>query len=471
MILFYLLRPSPSHIHTHAHTYSLSHSHPHTLCHTLSVSPAFFFPAIPVFLSSLNTNTSRIPRSVECELFNDLVDTCAPGDTVVVSGEVRVVSTDDGRRGRGTADKGMFLLYICANSVLNMRKKLQGGGGGASSRGGPGGGDEDEGGLFIHTRRDLYAISHIQSEEDTFRCIVHSLCPSIYGQELVKAGLVLALFGGCQKFTDDANKIPLRGDPHVLVVGDPGLGKSQLLQALSNVAPRGVYVCGNTTTTAGLTVTLHKDGGTGDYALEAGALVLGDQGVCCIDEFDKMRQQHQALLEAMEQQSISIAKAGVVCSLPARTAIVAAANPVGGHYDKGKTVAENIKMSSPLLSRFDLVFILLDEANEERDRMLSEHVMALHAASARRTAALDDFARLPAGTQGQVEAEEAQPLADRLRLRRQEELDPIPPALLRKYVAYARKYVQPKLTDEAAGVLQEVCSARDTVRCLFSSAV
>ena len=295
---------------------------------------------------------------------------------------------------------------------------------------------------------------------------MHSLCPSIYGQELVKAGLVLALFGGCQKFSDDANKIPLRGDPHILVVGDPGLGKSQLLQALGNVAPRGVYLCGNTTTTAGLTVTLHKDGGTGDYALEAGALVLGDQGICCIDEFDKMRQQHQALLEAMEQQSISIAKAGVVCSLPARTAIVAAANPVGGHYNKGKTVAENIKMSSPLLSRFDLVFILLDEANEERDKMLSEHVMSLHASSARRrSAALDDFARLPAGSGGRGggvamdgDGEEVPPLTDRLRLRRQEELDPIPPSLLRKYVAYARKYVHPKLTAEAADVLQEVRS-------------
>eukprot|EP00043_Microstomoeca_roanoka_P016271 m.165434 g.165434 ORF g.165434 m.165434 type:complete len:862 (+) comp16425_c0_seq1:2650-5235(+) len=390
--------------------------------------------------------SGRIPRSVECELFHDLVDTCAPGDTVVVSGEVRVVSSDDGRRGRSNnADKSMFLIYICANSLLNTRKKLPG----------SGEGDEEDDAFFMHTRRDLYAISHIQNEEDTFRCIVHSLCPTIYGQELVKAGLVLGLFGGCQKFADDANKIPLRGDPHILVVGDPGLGKSQLLQALSNVAPRGVYVCGNTTTTAGLTVTLHKDSGTGDYALEAGALVLGDQGICCIDEFDKMGMQHQALLEAMEQQSISIAKAGVVCSLPARTSIIAAANPVGGHYDKSKTVSENIKMSSPLLSRFDLVFILLDEANEERDRMLSEHVMALHAASARRTAALDDFARLPSGFQAEEDGADSKPLVDRLRLRRHEDLDPIPPSLLRKYVAYARKYVHPKLSEDAANVLQE----------------
>lgn len=317
--------------------------------------------------------------------------------------------------------------------------------------------------------KDLYAIQKIQEEADVFKTVVNSLCPAIYGHELVKAGLTMALFGGVRRYNNDKNRIPVRGDPHLLIVGDPGLGKSQMLQALSNVAPRGVYVCGNTTTTAGLTVTLHKDGGSGDFALEAGALVLGDQGCCCIDEFDKMGQQHQALLEAMEQQCISIAKAGIVCSLPARTSIIAAANPVGGHYNKGKTVSENIKMSPALLSRFDLVFVLIDEANEEVDRLLSEHVMALHSSRA-------DASQHPLTTprDGAEAASQAHanyvahlPLAERLKPHRGESVDAVPRVLLRKYVAYARKYVQPKLTKEAAAVLQRVSRTILCVRPYF----
>lgn len=157
---------------------------------------------------------------------------------------------------------------------------------------------------------------------------INILCFSL----VLLAGLSLALFGGVPKFQDDSNRIAIRGDPHVLIVGDPGLGKSQMLQAVSSISPRGVYVCGSYSSSSGLTVSLVREGGSGDHILEAGALILGDQGCCCIDEFDKMHQEHQSLLEAMEQQSICIAKAGVVCNLPARTSVIAAANPVGGHY-------------------------------------------------------------------------------------------------------------------------------------------
>ncbi|KAL4224835.1 DNA replication licensing factor mcm8 [Mactra antiquata] len=375
----------------------------------------------------------RIPRTVDCELTHDLVDSCVPGDIVTVSGIVKVNSVDEGR-GKNK-DKCMFLLYIHANSVSNTK-------GNKSS---------SDGLAMDFTMKELYGIEMIQSEEHLFRLLVASLCPSIYGHELVKAGLVLGLFGGTQKFANDKNRIPVRGDPHLLIVGDPGLGKSQMLQATANIAPRSVYVCGNTTTTSGLTVTLSKDGGSGDYALEAGALVLADQGCCCIDEFDKMSNQHQALLEAMEQQSISIAKAGIVCSLPARTSILAAANPVGGHYNKAKTVAENLKMGSALLSRFDLVFILLDKPDEVMDSMLSEHVMSLHAKQHRKQVS-------NASTSGVNDSillwEADKPLSERLKIPRNSPFDPIPAQLLRKYVGYARKYVHPKIGSEAAETIQ-----------------
>ncbi|XP_069404050.1 DNA helicase MCM8 isoform X2 [Ovis canadensis] len=326
---------------------------------------------IQELMSDDQREAGRIPRTIECELVHDLVDSCVPGDTVTITGVVKVSNAEEGSRNKN--DKCMFLLYIEANSVSNNKgQKTK-----ASEDG------CKHGALMEFSLKDLYAIQEIQSEENLFKLIVNSLCPVIFGHELVKAGLALALFGGSQKYADDKNRIPIRGDPHVLVVGDPGLGKSQMLQAVCSVAPRGVYVCGNTTTTSGLTVTLSKDSSSGDFALEAGALVLGDQGICGIDEFDKMGNQHQALLEAMEQQSISLAKAGMVCSLPARTSIIAAANPVGGHYNKAKTVSENLKMGSALLSRFDLVFILLDTPNEDHDHLLSEHVIAIRAGKQR----------------------------------------------------------------------------------------
>ncbi|XP_066280875.1 DNA helicase MCM8-like [Branchiostoma lanceolatum] len=390
-----------------------------------------------------NREAGRIPRTVECELTRDLVDSCAPGDVVTVTGIVKVMSSEEGRR-KSNRDQCMFLIYISANSVSKTKGKKSTKESGTS-------------GLAMEfTLKELYGIQEIQEDPHVFRLVVGSLCPAIYGHETVKAGLALALFGGNQRFANNKNRIPVRGDPHVLVVGDPGLGKSQMLQAVSNVAPRGVYVCGNTTTASGLTVTLSRDSASGDFALEAGALVLADQGCCCIDEFDKMTNQHQALLEAMEQQSISLAKAGIVCSLPARTSILAAANPVGGHYNKAKTVAENLKMGSALLSRFDLVFILLDNPDEDLDSMLSEHVMALRAGRGRETSAVRvrRDTQTPDNDEARRQWELEKPLSERLKISKGEQFDPIPHPLLRKYVAYARKYVHPKLSPEAKQVLQ-----------------
>ncbi|XP_073648792.1 DNA helicase MCM8 isoform X4 [Tursiops truncatus] len=395
-------------------------------------------------MSDDQREAGRIPRTIECELVHDLVDSCVPGDTVTITGVVKVSNAEEGSRNKN--DKCMFLLYIEANSVSNSK--------GQKTK--PSEDEYKHGTLMEFSLKDLYAIQEIQSEENLFKLIVNSLCPVIFGHELVKAGLALALFGGSQKYVDDKNRIPIRGDPHVLVVGDPGLGKSQMLQAVCNVAPRGVYVCGNTTTTSGLTVTLSKDSSSGDFALEAGALVLGDQGICGIDEFDKMGNQHQALLEAMEQQCISLAKAGVVCSLPARTSIIAAANPVGGHYNKAKTVSENLKMGSALLSRFDLVFILLDTPNEDHDHLLSEHVIAIRAGKQRAVSSAT-VARMNSQDSNTsiLEVVSDKPLSERLKVVPGETIDPIPHQLLRKYIGYARQYVSPRLSTEATQILQD----------------
>ncbi|XP_023237196.1 DNA helicase MCM8-like isoform X2 [Centruroides sculpturatus] len=390
----------------------------------------------------------RVPRTIECKLLYDLVDSCVPGDVVTVSGIVNVMNTQDNNF-QTNKDRCMFLLYISVNSIVNCRENN-------SSKT-----YSDNLSLvgIDLSAKDLSAINAIRSEDNLFRLFAASLCPTIYGHEMVKAGLVLGLIGGSQKFLNDDKKIPIRGDIHVLIVGDPGLGKSQMLQACANIAPRGVYVCGNTTTTSGLTVTLTKEGANGEYALEAGALVLADQGCCCIDEFDKMNNQHHALLEAMEQQTISIAKGGMVCSLPARTSILAAANPVGGHYNKAKTVSENIRLGSALLSRFDLVFILLDKPNEELDDKLSKHVIALHSGkseSSQQSSALSKassqisfVSRLDCSS-----LDDKNFLEDRLKFQHGEICDPIPHQLLRKYVAYARKNIKPKLTHDAAKTLQ-----------------
>ncbi|KAL2919843.1 hypothetical protein HK105_200760 [Polyrhizophydium stewartii] len=399
-------------------------------------------------LADDQVDSGRIPRTVECELVQDLVDGVVPGDVVSVSGIVKVLSTDESKKKQSSQ---MYYLYIDTNSLSKA--------GGSSA-------DQEESrsdgrtGLskdYLHfSRKELYGIREIHEQPDVFRLLVHSLCPPIYGHEIVKAGLLLVLFGARRR-DDGSGGVSIRSDPHILVVGDPGLGKSQMLSATVRAAPRGVYVCGNTTTTSGLTVTICKDADSGDTALEAGALVLGDQGVCCIDEFDKMVE-HQALLEAMEQQSISIAKAGIVCSLPARTSVIAAANPVGGHYklspgsqstirvviqklmtrsSKAKTVSENLKMNGALLSRFDLVFILLDKPDERMDMFLSDHIMK----------------NMPSGTTRGTGVSD-RTLLERLRVGRDEVLHPIPLPLLRKYIAYARTYTKPRLTKEAALVLQ-----------------
>ncbi|XP_057438368.1 probable DNA helicase MCM8 [Lotus japonicus] len=409
----------------------------------------------------------RVPRTVECELTQDLVDSCIPGDVVTVTGIIRGISTymDIGGGKSKNKNQGFYYLYLEAISIKNSKSQSIPEDAQDSN---PKARPTELFDLFSFSSKDLEFVVKFADEHgsDLFRQILQSICPSIYGHELVKAGITLALFGGVRKNSMDQNKVPVRGDIHVIVVGDPGLGKSQLLQAAAAVSPRGIYVCGNATTKAGLTVAVVKDAMTNDYAFEAGAMVLADSGLCCIDEFDKMSAEHQALLEAMEQQCVSIAKAGLVASLSSRTSVLAAANPVGGHYNRAKTVNENLKMSAALLSRFDLIFILLDKPDELLDKRLSEHIMSLHSGHGQHSPALkkrrgdqpsDSRAAVSQNAEGVDFSVRPGSLISKLKLdpRRDRDFVPLPGQLLRKYIAYARSFVFPRMTKPAADILQK----------------
>jgi len=435
------------------------------------------------------SDEGNIPKTIECELTYGLVDSCVPGDLVTITGVVKLINSDQSKKAR---EKSLFMVYVNANNVVNHKAKMN------KTReinvSQPRNDDQrnrrsfektsidlesqpscskqdtlDCSVAYEHSPKEMEFISDFFDLPNKFQILVASLCPSIFGHEVIKASLLLGLVGGCQRHTDDPSLVPVRGDLHILIVGDPGLGKSQMLQAVHQVAPRSVFVCGNASTTAGLTVSITSQGQSGDLNLEAGALVLADQGCCCIDEFDKMSTQHQALLEAMEQQCISITKSGIIANLPARTSILAAANPIGGHYNRAKTVSENLKMSSALLSRFDLVFLLLDTPNNEMDQLLSEHVMKLHSKSGRESiSSKNSFnSSLTDSLNSSIAARPSQsvltdhwkghkPLQARLKIPRGAEIELLPPKLLKSWIAYAKKYVvHVTLAPEAKKILMD----------------
>lgn len=295
----------------------------------------------------------RIPRSKECILLSDLCDLCRPGDEIEVTG----IYTNN-YDGSLNTEHGfpVFATVIIANHIVVKDSKQV---------------------VQSLTDEDISTIQKLSKDPRIIDRIIASIAPSIYGHEFIKKSLALSLFGGESKNANKKHNV--RGDINVLICGDPGTAKSQFLKYTEKIAPRAIFTTGQGASAVGLTANVRRNPITREWTLEAGALVLADQGVCLIDEFDKMNDQDRTSIhEAMEQQSISISKAGIVTSLQARCAVIAAANPIGGRYDPSLTFSENVNLSEPILSRFDILCVVKDEFDPIQDESLAKFVVGSH---------------------------------------------------------------------------------------------
>ena len=315
----------------------------------------------------------QLPHYVNVSIKQDLVDYARPGDRIVLTGIVRI--EQERISGVSKSESALYRLRMDGNNV-----EFIGGKGLKSSR---------------RTEREEISpdeekiVKSLAKNPDIYDRLIASFAPHIKGHALFKEAILLLIVGSTQRVLTDGTKI--RGDINVFLVGDPGTAKSEMLKFCARIAPRGLYTSGRGSTAAGLTAAVVRDA-SGIFMLEAGAVVLGDQGLVCIDEFDKMRpEDRSALHEVMEQQSASIAKGGIVATLNARTSILAAANPMFGKYDIFKNIYENVNLPIPLLTRFDLVFIVRDIPSQEKDRNIAQHIISQHGSSGTDTTSLIDI--------------------------------------------------------------------------------
>lgn len=339
----------------------------------------------------------ELPRHILVSADRYLANRVVPGTRCVVMGVFSIYASQKNSKNKGAV--AIRNPYLRAVGLQTDRSHGQSSGMGVQFSE-----EEEQEFLEMSRRPDIYSL------------FADCVAPSIYGNNDIKKAITCLLMGGSKKILPDGMK--LRGDINVLLLGDPGTAKSQLLKFVEKCSPIAVYTSGKGSSAAGLTASVQRDTNTREFYLEGGAMVLADGGVVCIDEFDKMRDEDRvAIHEAMEQQTISIAKAGITTILNSRTSVLAAANPIFGRYDDLKSPGENIDFQTTILSRFDLIFIVRDDHDRNRDETIAKHVMGIHMGGQ--------------GVQEQIHAE-------------------IPVEKMKRYISYAKSRCAPRLSPEAA---------------------
>jgi DNA helicase MCM8 len=375
-----------------------------------------------------NDEQSGVPLTIDCESRGLNISDISVGDPVTVMGIVKAESSDLYKN----KNTGLYGLYLEISSISSIK--------------------ESQFQIEEFSEEEISKFQAISRTTNIFPLLVKKFCSLIYGLEKVKAGLLLAILGGSENQS--------RSTSHILIVGDPGLGKTQLLRTAVNFSMRGIYV--SATTRTGLTVNVTREGG--QNLMRAGALIMADDGLCAIDEFDKMGKDQMAMLEVMEQQTITVAKSGVYCSLKARATVVAAANSAGGHYNPGKSLVDNLKISAAVLSRFDLIFLLLDNHDSE----VSKHVISMHNNGKRKYSEAFkqlnlDFKVKRSQTQSRFNTQrtsndvpfDEESYTSFLQRAESESFQDIDSETIKRYLAFARDKCQPKLSPEAIEVINE----------------